>query len=255
MKLCETLAAWQEFRSTLTGRVGFVPTMGCLHDGHAALLRRSLSECEHSVLSIFVNPSQFDDPGDLARYPRTLEADLTLVRELGVDAVLLPTPDMLYPDGYAYRVQEMEFSTLLCGASRPGHFTGVLTVVMKLLNLVQPARAYFGEKDHQQLELIRGMVAAFFMKAEIVGCPTVRDADGLALSSRNRMLDATARRLALALPRTLLGARSDAEAIQQLTDAGLVVDYLETLGRRRHAAVWVETPAGPVRLIDNLELP
>ncbi|MGA0001863.1 MAG: pantoate--beta-alanine ligase [Steroidobacteraceae bacterium] len=254
MKLCDTLAGWQAFRAPLGGRVGFVPTMGCLHAGHASLVARSLQECDHTILSIFVNPAQFNDPKDLERYPRTLDADLALARELGVDAVLLPVPAMLYPDGYAYRVQEMEFSTSLCGASRPGHFTGVLTVVMKLLNLVQPTRAYFGEKDHQQLELIRGMAAAFFMNVEIVGCATVRDADGLALSSRNRLLDAKARQTALGLVGALREARSDEEAIQRLTHSGLAVDYVETRGGRRYAAVRVETPSGIVRLIDNLEL-
>lgn len=255
MILCETLDEWRSFRSTLAARVGFVPTMGCLHQGHASLLRRSLAECDHTVLSIFVNPAQFDDQGDLARYPRTLDSDLMLAGELGVDAVLLPTPGMMYPDDFTYRVQEERFSELLCGANRPGHFTGMLTVVMKLLNLVRPARAYFGDKDHQQLELVRGMVEAFFMEVEIIGCPTVRDADGLALSSRNRLLDASARQAALALPRVLGTAASDAEAVTALMASGLVVDYVETRGRRRYAAVRVATHAGTVRLIDNLELP
>lgn len=255
MRLCDNLGGWRECRTTLDGRVGFVPTMGCLHEGHASLLARSREECDHTVLSIFVNPAQFNDPKDLERYPRTLEADLALARELGVDAVLLPTPEMLYPEGYTYRVEETVLSTQLCGASRPGHFTGVLTVVMKLLNLVLPARAYFGEKDHQQLELIRGMAAAFFMNVEIVGCATVRDADGLALSSRNRLLDVQAREAALGLATALRDARSDEEAIQRLTQAGLVVDYVETRGARRYGAVVIQTPTGNVRLIDNLELP
>lgn len=254
MKLCDSLPGWREFRTTLGGRVGLVPTMGCLHAGHASLLARSLEECDHTILSIFVNPSQFNDPKDLERYPRTLEADLALARGLGIDAVLLPKPEMLYADGYTYRVEETVLSTQLCGASRPGHFAGVLTVVMKLLNLVQPARAYFGEKDHQQLELIRGMAAAFFLNVEIVGCPTVRDADGLALSSRNRLLDARARQAALGLVSALRDARSDNEAIQRLTQSGLTVDYVETRAGRRYAAIVVETPTGSVRLIDNLEL-
>jgi len=251
----DTVISWQEFRSTLSGRIGFVPTMGCLHAGHAALLARSLEECDRTILSIFVNPAQFNDPKDLERYPRTLEADLALARELGVDAVLLPAPAMLYPDSYTYRVQETLFSSQLCGASRPGHFTGVLTVVMKLLNLVQPSRAYFGEKDHQQLELIRGMAAAFFMNVEIVGCATVRDADGLALSSRNRLLDSRGREAALGLANALRSAGSDADAAQQMTEAGLAVDYVETHAGRRYAAVSVPTATGSVRLVDNLELP
>jgi pantoate--beta-alanine ligase len=157
------LAAKTDLGGSTTGlSLGFVPTMGNLHAGHAALLARARQDCGTTLLSIFVNPTQFDDPTDLERYPRTLEADLAIAQAAGVDHVLLPTPAELSPDGYTYKVQESAVSTVLCGASRPGHFDGVLTVVMKLLNLVRPARAYFGEKDHQQLTLIRDMVQAFF---------------------------------------------------------------------------------------------
>ncbi len=172
--------------------VGFVPTMGALHSGHTELLRRAREENDRVVLSIFVNPTQFNDPRDLAQYPRTLDADVELARPWA-DVVLVPPAAEIYPDNYRYRVTENDLSRRLEGACRPGHFDGVMTVVMKLLNLVQPHRAYFGEKDHQQLQLVRGMVEAFFLPVTIVACPTVRAPDGLALSSRNARLSEQAR--------------------------------------------------------------
>ncbi|MGA0840714.1 MAG: pantoate--beta-alanine ligase, partial [Pseudomonadales bacterium] len=160
MKCFEHLDHWRATRAGLEAtRVGFVPTMGALHAGHASLLSRSVAECDYTVLSIYVNPTQFNDPSDLDRYPRTLSEDLALAESLGVDAVLLPDYASLYPDGYRYRLDETGFSRTLCGAHRPGHFVGVLTVVMKLLNLVRPWRAYFGEKDYQQYVLIRDLCA------------------------------------------------------------------------------------------------
>jgi len=189
----ESLDDWRAARAVLgMTRIGFVPTMGALHAGHASLLARSVAESEYTVLSIYVNPTQFNDAGDLARYPRTLEQDLALAESLGVDAVLLPRYEALYADGYRYRLDEMTFSRTLCGAHRPGHFAGVLTVVMKLLNLVRATRAYFGEKDYQQYLLIRDMCAAFFLDTEIVPCATLREPDGLAMSSRNMLLDTAA---------------------------------------------------------------
>jgi pantoate--beta-alanine ligase len=168
--------------------LGFVPTMGALHEGHLSLVRRSGSENDRTLVSIFVNPTQFDDPADLARYPRTLDADLAALRAEETDFVLLPRAEDFYRDGFQYRVTESRLSTILEGVHRPGHFDGVLTVVMKLLQVAQPDRAYFGEKDWQQLTLVRGMVEAFFVPVMVVACPTVREADGLALSSRNRNL-------------------------------------------------------------------
>jgi len=247
-----TVAAWREQRTApaWAGRsVGFVPTMGALHAGHEALLQRSRSENERTVLSVFVNPTQFDDPHDLARYPRTLEADLALARP-HVDAVFAPTAEELYPDRYRYRVSETELSRRWEGAQRPGHFEGVLTVVLKLLNLVQPHRAYFGEKDWQQLQLVRGMAEALWLPVEIVACPTVREADGLALSSRNRRLSPEGRRRAAAWPRILRTAPDAATAAATLQAAGFAVDYVEDSGGVRLGAVRVEG----VRLIDNVRL-
>jgi len=246
------LDEWRRERAAIerTGAtIGFVPTMGALHAGHRALLERARGENDRVILSIFVNPTQFDDPADLIRYPRTLEADRALADGL-VDAVFAPSAEDLYPDNYHYRVTEDFLSTQWEGAHRPGHFDGVLTVVLKLLNLVRPRRAYFGEKDWQQLELVRGMVSALFLPVEIVACPTVRDPDGLALSSRNRRLSPVAREQAAAFPRALGQASAAAIAAEKLRTAGFEVDYVEDHEGRRVGAVRLEG----VRLIDNVRL-
>ena len=229
--------------------VGFVPTMGALHAGHCALLERARTENDRVVLSIFVNPPQFNDPADLARYPRTLEADVALAEGL-VDDILAPPAGELYPDDYHYRVTEGELSRLWEGAHRPGHFDGVLTVVLKLLNLVRPDRSYFGEKDWQQLQLVRGMAAALFLPGEIVACPTVRAADGLALSSRNQRLSPAGRDQAAVFPKILQDASHPVVAASALRAAGFTVDYVVDHEGRRLGAVRIEE----VRLIDNVRL-
>lgn len=255
MRTVENLGAWRELRAGLHGSIGFVPTMGALHRGHAALIERCVRENEHAVVSIYLNPTQFNNPADLERYPRTLEADLGMARDLGVNVVLLPGYDDLYADGYRFRVEEHGFSSELCGAHRPGHFTGVLTVVMKLLNLVRPNRAYFGEKDFQQLQLISDMCTTFFLDVEIVPCATVREPDGLALSSRNALLDPAGRRLAPRFHELLCSDLGDAQVRRELTAAGFTVDYVETRGQRRFGAVVVDCGDRQVRLIDNVALP
>jgi pantoate--beta-alanine ligase len=249
MKVFDALPEWRSWRKTQPAP-GFVPTMGALHQGHLALVRASLAENPRTVVSIFVNPTQFDRQDDLEHYPKRQHEDLQLLGETGVDAVLMPPASALYPDDYRYRVQETELSRQLCGAHRPGHFDGVLSVVMKLLNLVRPARAYFGEKDYQQLQLVRGMVEAFFMDTRIVACPTVREPDDLALSSRNARLDPAQRRLAPELHRTLRAAADPASARRELERLGFRVDYVEDQGGRRLAAAHL----GEVRLIDNVPL-
>jgi pantoate--beta-alanine ligase len=249
----ETPSAWRAERDAqkrLGFTLGFVATMGALHEGHVSLIRRSRAENDRTLVSIFVNPTQFDDPADLARYPRPLETDLELLRAEAVDFVLLPRADQLYPDGYRYQVTERDFSTLLEGAHRPGHFDGVLTVVLKLLLIVGADRAYFGEKDWQQLRLVRGLCEAFFVPTEIVACPTVREADGLGLSSRNRFLGPEERRKAPLLYRTLRAAPSAQAASGELQAAGFAVDYVEDWDGRRLGAVRL----GHVRLIDNVPL-
>jgi len=230
--------------------VGFVPTMGALHEGHLSLVRRSRSENDRTLVSIFVNPTQFDDQADLARYPRVLDVDLAALRTERIDYVLLPRADDLYRDGFRYRVTERDFSTALEGAHRPGHFDGVLTVVMKLLQIAQPDRAYFGEKDWQQLSLVRGMVDAFFLPVTIVGCPTVRDQDGLALSSRNSTLRPADRQRAPRFHEVLSSAPTPGEAARELNASGFEVDYVEERDGRRLGAVRI----GGVRLIDNLPM-
>lgn len=247
-----SLLEWSELRRSLTEQnvtVGFVPTMGALHEGHLSLLERARKENDCVVLSIFVNPTQFDDPSDLQRYPRTLEADLALVGSL-VDYVLLPTPETMYPDDYRYRLTEYSLSARWEGAHRQGHFEGVLTVVLKLFNLVQPHRAYFGEKDWQQLRLISDMAKGLFLPVEVVACPTVRDADGLAMSSRNRRLSPTARTKAAAFPRILRESPNAGVAQERLREEGFGVDYVEDFEGVRLGAVRIDG----VRLIDNVRI-
>jgi len=249
----ENLPAWRRERlgQTRAGlTLGFVPTMGALHAGHLSLVRRSRAENDRTLVSIFVNPTQFDDPQDLARYPRTLESDLEMLRSEGADFVLLPEAADLYRDGFRFRVTENERSKTLEGAARPGHFDAVLTVVLKLLQIAEAERAYFGEKDWQQLELVRDMAAAFFLRTDIVPCPTVRESDGLALSSRNRRLAPIDRERAARFFRILSTARTPDAAVDDLRQEGFVVDYVDDRNGRRLGAVRV----GGVRLIDNVEL-
>jgi pantoate--beta-alanine ligase len=223
--------------------------MGALHAGHEALLQRARAENERVLLSIFVNPTQFNDPNDLANYPRTLEADLKLARPY-VDAVLAPSGDEFYHDAFRYRMTETDLSRRWEGAHRPGHFDGVLTIVLKLLNVVAPQRAYFGEKDWQQLRLVKGMVEALFLPVEIVACPTVREGDGLALSSRNQRLSVLGRAHATAFPRALRTARDAPAAAANLKVQGFEVDYVEDYEGVRLGAVRIDG----VRLIDNVRL-
>lgn len=252
-RVFEDLEAWRGERRELVRTsltVGFVPTMGALHEGHLSLVRRSRSENDRTMVSIFVNPTQFDDQADLARYPRTTDADLEALRAEGTDFVLLPRAEDLYRDGFRYRVTGGEYARTLEGAHRPGHFDGVLTVVMKLLQIVGPERAYFGEKDWQQLSLVRGMAEAFFLPVTIVACPTVRDTDGLALSSRNNNLRPADRQRAPLFYQSLSSAETSEQAARELTESGFVVDYVEDRDGRRLGAVRI----GGVRLIDNLPL-
>ena len=255
MKVLKSLAEIRAYRKAVAGSIGFVPTMGALHPGHLSLVERSLNETDLTIISVYVNPTQFNNANDLANYPGTLAVDLQLLKVSGVSAVFLPTYNLLYPDDYAYEVDEKHFSKELCGENRPGHFTGVLTVVMKLLNLVKPQKAYFGEKDFQQLSLVKGMAEAFFLETEIIGCPIVREDDGLAMSSRNLNLGSRDRQKAPLFSRLLRNARlSDEHIHTRLCLAGFEVDYVVTKGSRRFGAVVMGGPAAPVRLIDNVEI-
>jgi pantoate--beta-alanine ligase len=245
---------WRERRACDVRRgisLGYVPTMGALHEGHLSLVERSRAENDRTLVSIFVNPTQFDDLSDLDAYPRTLERDLALLDAAGVDFVLLPRAEEMYADAFRYRVSETDLSTILEGEHRPGHFGGMLTVVLKLLNIAAAERAYFGEKDWQQLSLVRGMADAFFLPTAIVACPIVRESTGLALSSRNARLSAADRERAATLHRVLTSAETTDDAISQLADAGFTIDYVDDHDGRRLAAVRL----GGVRLIDNVPLP
>lgn len=208
--------AWK--RAGLT--VGLVPTMGYLHEGHASLIKRAAAECDRVVVSVFVNPTQFGPNEDLESYPRDFEHDKALVAECGAHLIFAPTPDDMYAPGAATWVTVEGLTKELCGRSRPIHFRGVATVVNKLMNIAQPDRAYFGEKDAQQLAVIRRMVKDLNMPVEVVGCPIVREADGLAKSSRNTYLNAAERQAALVLSRSLAEGKKLLEAGE--TDAQTV---------------------------------
>ena len=209
MEICHTK---QDLRATLaglrrSGNIGLVPTMGYLHDGHMSLVQHALQENDHTVASIFVNPTQFGNADDLSNYPRALENDLTLLRDAGVAAVFTPTPEIMYHNDAQTIVETTELANTLMGALRPGHFCGVATVVTKLFNLFQPDRAYFGEKDFQQLAVIRAMVRDLDIPVSVRGIPTVRHQDGLAMSSRNARLSPDARAAAPILHQACLAAQ------------------------------------------------
>lgn len=194
-------------RLSFSGTVGLVPTMGYLHDGHLSLIQKAKEECRHVILTIFVNPTQFGQNEDLSKYPRDLERDLKLVEPLGVDLVWMPTAEIMYPPGYQTWVEVEAVSRPLEGAMRPGHFRGVATVVSKLFNATQPHKAYFGQKDAQQVAVIRRMTSDLNFPIEIVVCPTFREPDGLAMSSRNVYLSAEQRKAAVVLFRSLSAAK------------------------------------------------
>lgn len=255
------------------GPLGFVPTMGALHEGHLSLIAAARSRCPRVVASVFVNPSQFGPGEDLERYPRDLEGDRAKLAAAGCDALFTTTPAEIYPTGYATWVDvEGSLSLGLCGAARPGHFRGVTTVVLKLLNIVSPSDAFFGEKDRQQLIVIQRMARDLHLPTRIHGCPIVREPDGLALSSRNAYLDPAARARGLALSGGLRAAQAafragerDPRALEALArgileQAGLEVDYVSAVQPSDLSSATRAEPetilalaarVGPTRLIDN----
>ena len=224
--------------------------MGALHQGHISLVEKAQSENDIVVVSIFLNATQFDNENDLNNYPSTMEDDISILDKMNVDYLFIPNYENIYPDNFAYQLEEKSFSKELCGKSRDAHFTGVLTVVMKLLNIVKPARAYFGEKDRQQLKLIQGMVDAFFMDVEIVASPTIREGSGLAMSSRNKRLNDEEKNKAGLFSQLLGSNKSDSEITTELNKSGFQTDYIETLDGIRYGAVFL----GNIRLIDNVKL-
>jgi len=248
----KTLRTIAEIRTELAPKraIGLVPTMGAFHEGHLALIRAARDECETVVVTVFVNPAQFAQGEDFERYPREEACDAALAEEAGVDVLFAPSTDELYPPGYQTWVEVEELGAILEGAQRPGHFRGVATVCCKLFNIVRPQRAYFGQKDAQQIAVVRRMASDLNLDVEVRALPTVRDPDGLALSSRNAYLSPEQREQALTLPRAL--ATRDREQARALLD-GLEVDYLEVadFGPRVLAAA---VRVGKTRLIDNVVL-
>ena len=277
MKLVHTI---QELRAELDiqrkagKKIGFVPTMGALHEGHASLVRRAVAENEIVVVSVFVNPTQFNDKNDLLKYPRTLEADCELLEKEGTAYVFAPSVEEIYPEPDTRQFSYAPLDTVMEGKFRPGHFNGVCQVVSKLFMMVEPDVAYFGEKDFQQLAIIREMVRQMEFKLEIVGCPIVREHDGLALSSRNALLTDEQRHTALAISKALFAsveyAKSHtlAETKQMVEQAiadteGLELEYYEVVNgdTLQPVAEWDDAPyivgcitvyCGKVRLIDNI---
>lgn len=207
MRNVSTFEDLRTARLSLKGMVGLIPTMGYLHEGHLSLIRRARQDCESVVVSIFVNPTQFGPHEDLSKYPRDLQRDMDLISPLGVDVVWTPTPEIMYPAGYQTWVEVGALTQRLEGEMRPGHFKGVTTVVAKLFNAVHPRKAYFGQKDAQQAAVIRRMTQDLNFPIEVIICPTVREADGLAMSSRNKFLEGEDRKAATILFRALSAAK------------------------------------------------
>ena len=278
MKTVHTINALQDELNALRQQgksVGLVPTMGALHAGHASLVKRSVAENDVTVVSDFVNPTQFNDLNDLEKYPRTLEADCRLLEACGGSFVFAPSVEEIYPEPDTRRFSFAPLDTVMEGIYRPGHFNGVCQIVSKLFDIVKPDRAYFGEKDFQQLAIIREMVKQMHFPLQIVGCPIVREADGLALSSRNARLSAEERKNALKISQTLFESRNFAashsvsetkqfveEAINQAP--GLRLEYFELVDGNtlQSIASWSDTTyavgcitvyCGEVRLIDNIK--
>lgn len=250
MLVIETVSEFLSWRESVSDKsIGFVPTMGYLHAGHLSLMQRSVAENDLTILSIFINPTQFNREEDLKNYPRSLTEDLALAESAQVDVCFLPSFEQLYPDNYRFKVTEADASTEMEGAHRPGHFDGVLTVVMKLLNCVQAQRAYFGEKDFQQYELIRDMCQAFFIKVDIIPCPIIREASGLAMSSRNSRLTLADKEKAARLSYWMRQNLKPEDIKQALSQEGFDVDYIIDKNNRRYGAASL---AG-IRLIDNMK--
>ena len=278
MKVIHTIKDLQAELSVLKAqdkKVGLVPTMGALHAGHASLVKRSVNENEVTVVSVFVNPTQFNDKNDLVKYPRTLDADCKLLEACGATYAFAPSVEEMYPEPATRQFSYAPLDTVMEGAFRPGHFNGVCQIVSKLFEAVKPHRAYFGEKDFQQLAIIREMVRQMQFDLEIVGCPIVREEDGLALSSRNARLSAEERENALKISQTLFKSRTFAathtvgETLKFVEDAiaavpGLRLEYFEIVDGNTLQKVdnWNQTSyvvgcitvfCGDVRLIDNIK--
>jgi len=252
MQIVKTAEEFKAIRKSIadTQSIGFVPTMGNLHDGHASLLAKAKLENTLTVLSIFINPTQFNNPEDFKHYPKSLDHDITLAEALNTDYLFLPNNRDIYPDNYNYKITESELSRILEGKFRPGHFEGVLTIVLKLLLITKPTRAYFGEKDYQQFILVKNMAQAFFLDTQIIGCETIRNENKLPLSSRNNRFTAEQFEKVQNFPKIFHDNLSPEEITAELMKAGFEVEYIQDYHSRRFAAV----KFGGIRLIDNVEI-
>ncbi|APC97195.1 pantoate--beta-alanine ligase [Francisella frigiditurris] len=252
MKIVTDINQWVKLRKSLAKdkSIGVVMTMGTLHKGHLSLVEKSKKENDITIVTIFLNPTQFNNQSDFINYPKTWEEDVDLLENAEVNFLLSPIKEDIYPDNYNYQLSEKSLSKILCGKSRPGHFDGVLTIVMKLLQLTQADKAYFGEKDFQQLYLIKEMAKAFFVPTEIIGCPIIRESDGLAFSSRNLRLSEKGREKARIFAELIKLNKPLKQIEKQLEQNDIQVDYLEEHFDRRFAAAFIEE----VRLIDNFSL-
>jgi pantoate--beta-alanine ligase len=262
MKVLRTIAAVRQHLGPLRGggRIGFVPTMGALHDGHVRCFAAARLRSDHVVASVFVNPTQFNDQADLAAYPRAEDEDSRVAAEAGVDVLFIPALDEMYPAGFGTTIEVGEPAAGLEGAHRPGHFQGVATVCVKLFSIVQPSLAFFGQKDAQQVAVVSRVVRDLDLDLTIAVVPTVRDEDGLALSSRNSRLSPDDRRRALAIPRALAaGLDAFARGLDPVAPAeavlhGLDVDYVVVREFGGEPVLLVAARAGTTRLIDNVPL-
>ena len=252
VKIVNTTKEWNTiYNNKIKGKktLGFVPTMGALHSGHMSLIKKSVSENDVTVCSIFVNHTQFNDENDLNNYPVTIDSDSMMLEKEGCDYIFLPNREMMYPDNYNYTISEKNLSKKFCGAHRKGHFDGVLTIVLKLLNIIRCENAYFGEKDWQQYILIKEMVNALFLHCNIIPCELIRESDGLAYSSRNRLLTQNQRIKASSLYRVIKSNKTLDDMKEELSNLGFVVEYLEEMEER----LLVAATLGNVRLIDNVK--
>lgn len=252
MQIFDSPTRWKQQRLSLPNHetLGVVMTMGALHVGHMKLIETSQKNHHKTLVTIFVNPHQFNDTSDFDNYPSQLDKDIALLQEQGVDFLFTPEAHSIYPSNETFQIVENQLSKQLCGVSRQGHFEGMLTVVMKLLNIAQADAAYFGEKDFQQLQLIQNMAKSFFIDTQIIGCPTVRESNGLALSSRNQRLSSSGKELAEKFV-TIFHSNSSLPIIEtKLKELSINIDYLHEINDRRFIAVTIDN----VRLIDNYAL-
>lgn len=251
MKIIKSIEQMKLLRKTYQNKtIGFVPTMGALHAGHLSLCTKSQQENNITIVSIFVNPTQFNSAQDYDNYPNTLNSDISKLEELNIDYLFLPEYKEIYADNYNYQVHEHKISTIMEGKHRPGHFNGVLTIVLKLNNIVTPNHLYLGQKDYQQAMLIENMFKALFIDTKVIICPTIRDEHGLALSSRNALLSPEQLELSRKFNKLLSSSKDIESIIKELELDSIQVEYIEEYDNRRHGAIKL----GDVRLIDNVKI-